>query len=272
MAERLDAIVVGAGLAGLVAARRLATAGLTVRVLEAAGEVGGRTRTDERDGFLLDHGFQAVFPSYPALDREFDLARARPAPVRPGARRAAQRQGAPRRPRSSAVTAMRTRLLSLRDAAALARLVALTGLGPVGRLKHRSDRTTHDELRAPDSPSAPSTPSCARSSPASSGRTPSPRPGASSTSSGARSCAGAGRALAGHAQPAAQLEASLPEAVVACGVRVAAVRPGAVRLANHGGEVRAPVVVVATDATTASRLGALAAGAPPGTASPRSTT
>ena len=73
MAERLDAIVVGAGLAGLVAARRLATAGLTVRVLEAAGEVGGRTRTDERDGFLLDHGFQAVFPSYPALDREFDI-------------------------------------------------------------------------------------------------------------------------------------------------------------------------------------------------------
>ena len=43
-----DIIVVGAGLAGLTAARVLARAGVRVRVLEAAGEVGGRVRSYTR--------------------------------------------------------------------------------------------------------------------------------------------------------------------------------------------------------------------------------
>ena len=44
MAERVDAIVVGAGLAGLSAARQLAIHGLDVVVLESSDEVGGRVR------------------------------------------------------------------------------------------------------------------------------------------------------------------------------------------------------------------------------------
>jgi hypothetical protein len=53
-----DVVVVGAGLAGLNAARTLRKAGLNPVVLEASDDVGGRVRTDNVDGFLLDRGFQ----------------------------------------------------------------------------------------------------------------------------------------------------------------------------------------------------------------------
>ncbi len=57
----LDVIVVGAGLAGLHAALRLQAAGREVIVLEASDAVGGRIRTDEVDGMLLDRGFLSCY-------------------------------------------------------------------------------------------------------------------------------------------------------------------------------------------------------------------
>ena len=69
-----DVVVVGAGLAGLAAARVLHEAGHDVHVVEASDAVGGRVRTDEVDGFRLDRGFQVILTAYPELDRQFDVA------------------------------------------------------------------------------------------------------------------------------------------------------------------------------------------------------
>jgi len=56
MDERFDTIVVGAGVAGLTAARLLAKGGQRVVVLEARERVGGRVWTDRADGFVADLG------------------------------------------------------------------------------------------------------------------------------------------------------------------------------------------------------------------------
>lgn len=71
--ERFDAVVVGAGLAGLAAARRLHQAGRSVVVLESSDGVGGRVRTDEVEGFHLDRGFQVLLTAYPELHRQLDV-------------------------------------------------------------------------------------------------------------------------------------------------------------------------------------------------------
>ena len=67
-----DVIVIGAGLAGLRCASQLALAGRSVVVLEASDGVGGRQRTDQIDGFLIDRGFQLLNPAYPAVRRWVD--------------------------------------------------------------------------------------------------------------------------------------------------------------------------------------------------------
>ena len=68
-----DVIVIGAGLAGLRAARELTASGRAVIVLEASDAVGGRMRTDRVDGFLVDRGFQILNPAYTEARAALDL-------------------------------------------------------------------------------------------------------------------------------------------------------------------------------------------------------
>ncbi len=66
-------VIIGAGISGLVAAIECEKAGYSPLIIEAADRVGGRVRTDEKDGYLLDHGFQVLLTEYREVRRYLDL-------------------------------------------------------------------------------------------------------------------------------------------------------------------------------------------------------
>lgn len=68
----VDVVVVGAGFAGLSAAERLTSIGLSVRVLEGRDRVGGRSFTGKVAGVPVDFGATWVSPRHTAI---LDLAR-----------------------------------------------------------------------------------------------------------------------------------------------------------------------------------------------------
>lgn len=62
--NQFDVIIVGAGVAGLVAARKCEEMNYSVLLLEADQQVGGRVQTDQIDGFNLERGFQVLIDTY----------------------------------------------------------------------------------------------------------------------------------------------------------------------------------------------------------------
>ncbi|MCU0310481.1 MAG: FAD-dependent oxidoreductase [Acidimicrobiales bacterium] len=145
-----DVVVIGAGLAGLVAARTLAAAGLDVVVLEASDGVGGRVRTDRVDGFRLDRGFQVLLTAYPELERWIDVPALDLRPFEPGAvvrvDGVFHRVGDPRRAPWQALTTVRAPIGTLADKVRVLALVASVVRGPARDLLRRPDRTTLERL------------------------------------------------------------------------------------------------------------------------------
>ncbi len=62
-----DVVVIGAGMAGLTAARALGEAGLRVLVVEARDRIGGRILTQHRDGEAIDLGAEFIHGRPPEL-------------------------------------------------------------------------------------------------------------------------------------------------------------------------------------------------------------
>lgn len=147
----LDVLVVGGGLAGLSAARTLRRAGQRVRVVEAASHPGGRVATRVIDGFTLDAGYQVLFPAYPAVQRQLDLAALDLVPLPSGAaiRRGARVDvlGDPLRDPAGLPGTLTTRVIPLGDKLRLARLALQLRSPAPHALLRGPDETTEVYLR-----------------------------------------------------------------------------------------------------------------------------
>ena len=147
----MHVVVAGGGLAGLVAARRLAEAGADVELFEARERVGGRVGSREVEGFTLDRGFQVLFTAYPAVRRELDLEALDVRPFAPGATIAAPNHRStladPLADPGAAVPTLLNPDVTVRDALRLYRLRRALRGRPVDALFEGEETTVREYLR-----------------------------------------------------------------------------------------------------------------------------
>jgi phytoene dehydrogenase-like protein len=149
--ERVDTVVVGAGLAGLAAAGTLRRGGRSVAVLEASDGVGGRVRTDLVDGCRLDRGFQVLLTAYPELDRQLDVEALELRAFDPGALvwlgDGFAEVADPRRHPARAWSTLRAPIGSVPDKLRVLALMARLLRRTVPELLRQPDGSTEDALR-----------------------------------------------------------------------------------------------------------------------------
>ena len=146
-----DVVVIGAGLSGLACALELQKHGKRVLILEKSDGPGGRVRTDEVDGFLLDRGFQVYLDSYPVAGDLFDLAELDLKKFEPGAMVYSQGKlyrvmDVFRRPKYLLASAFAP-IGNLFDKALVAQLRSRLIKSSLDEIAEREDQTTKEFLR-----------------------------------------------------------------------------------------------------------------------------
>lgn len=245
-------------MAGLAAAVDLHDAGHDVQVIEASDRPGGRVRTDEIDGHLVDRGFQVVLAAYPdvwqlldagVLDLQFFLPGAL---VRHDGR--FHKVGDPLQDPSSLVDTLRAPIGSVADKLRILNFRRQVRSGSVDGLWLRPETTAAERLaRAGFSETMIER----FLKPLFAGITLDPDLGGSSRMLEfvfrMMSQAGVGVPAEGMAAMPAQLAGRLPADAIRLSAPVAAAEAGQVEL-ETGETVTADAVVIATDGTSAAAL------------------
>jgi phytoene dehydrogenase-like protein len=145
-----DVVIVGAGLAGLTCAQDLTRAGIDCCILEASHSVGGRVRTDNVDGFLLDRGFQILLTAYPQVQQRLDIEALELGYFEPGVlvrtRHGFHRVADPLRRPTQILSTIAAPIGTLADKVRTGRLVLDVRRHSVSELLRRPDTTTAQRL------------------------------------------------------------------------------------------------------------------------------
>lgn len=146
-----DAVIVGAGLAGLSAANALHAAGRKILAIEKSDRIGGRLRTDVHEGFRLDHGFQVLLTAYPQCKKHLDYKQLDLGCFEPGALlwngKSLNLVADPIRQPTLALKTLKSGAGTLTDKLRIAKLALTLAARPIDSIYNETERSAEEALR-----------------------------------------------------------------------------------------------------------------------------